>query len=155
MRHSITRKITAIMISIVAGTVLLCWFINTTLLESYYIEHKQRALLDTFDMVYKESENGRTDEDEFQIKLDTKSSNSDISYMIIRSDHTIIQSNVGDDERLLFQFLELIFHRNDGNTQVLKNTQEYVVEKTKDRRLNTDYLVLWGSLQNGIDAYRS
>lgn len=149
MRHSITRKITAIMISIVAGTVLLCWFINTTLLESYYIEHKQRALLDTFDMVYKESENGRTDEDEFQIKLDTKSSNSDISYMIIRSDHTIIQSNVGDDERLLFQFLELIFHRNDGNTQVLKNTQEYVVEKTKDRRLNTDYLVLWGSLQNG------
>lgn len=149
MKHSITRKITAIMISIVAGTVLLCWFINTTLLESYYIEHKQKTLLDTFDMVYKESENGRTDEDEFQIKLDTKCSNSDISYMIISSDHTIIQSSVGDDERLLFQFLQLIFHRDDGNTRVLKNTHEYMVEKTKDNRLNTDYLVLWGSLQNG------
>lgn len=149
MRHSITRKITAIMISIVAGTVLLCWFINTTLLESYYIEHKQKTLLDTFDMVYKESEKGRTDEDEFQIKLDTKCSNSDISYMIISSDHTIIQSSVGDDERLLFQFLELIFHTDGVNTQVLKNTQEYMVEKTKDSRLNTDYLVLWGSLQNG------
>lgn len=149
MRHSITRKITAIMISIVAGTVLLCWFINTTLLESYYIEHKQKALLDTFDMVYKESEKGRTDEDEFQIKLDTKCSNSDISYMIISSDHTIIQSSVGDDERLLFQFLKLIFHTDSGNTQVMKNTQEYMVEKTKDSRLNTDYLVLWGSLQNG------
>lgn len=149
MRHSITRKITAIMISIVAGTVLLCWFINTTLLEGYYIEHKQKALLDTFNMVYKESENGRTDEDEFQIRLDTKCSNSNISYMIISSDHTIIQSSVGDDERLLFQFLELIFHRDDGNTQVLKSTQEYMVEKTKDSRLNTDYLVLWGNLQNG------
>ena len=79
------------MISIVAGTVLLCWFINTTLLESYYVEHKQKTLLDTFDMVYRESENGRTDEDEFVISLDTKCSNSDISYMIISSDRTIIQ----------------------------------------------------------------
>ena len=25
----------------------------------------------------------------------------------------------------------------------------YMIEKTKDRRLQTDYLVLWGSLQNG------
>ena len=48
MKYSITRKITAIMISIVAGTVLLCWFINTSLLGSYYIEHKQKMLLDTF-----------------------------------------------------------------------------------------------------------
>ncbi len=149
MRHSITRKITTIMISIVAGTVLLCWFINTTLLESYYVEHKQKTLLDTFDMVYRESENGRTDEDEFVISLDTKCSNSDISYMIISSDRTIIQSNVGDDERLLFQFLELIFHAGNRETEILKNTTEYVVEKTKDSRLKTDYLVLLGTLQNG------
>ncbi len=149
MKHSITRKITAIMISIVAGTVLLCWFINTTLLESYYIENKQKTLLNTFNMVYKESEKGRTDSEEFPIKLETKCSNSGISFMIISSDRTIIQSNVGNDERLLLQFLELIFDMDDRNTQVLKNTPEYMIEKTKDRRLQTDYLVLWGSLQNG------
>ena len=149
MRHSITRKITAIMIGIVAGTVLLCWFINTTLLESYYLEHKQGTLLDTFDMVYEESKNGRTDEEDFLIRLETKCSNSGISFMIISSDRTILQSSVGDDERLLFQFLELIFHSDDRNTVVLENTQEYMIEKTKDSRLQTDYLVLWGSLQNG------
>lgn len=149
MKHSITRKITTIMISIVAGTVLLCWFINTTLLESYYVEHKQKSLLDTFHMVYKESGKGRTDDDEFMIELETKCSNSDISYMIISSDSTIMQSNVGNDEHLLFQFLSLIFHSGDSKAQVLKNTDEYMVEKTKDSRLQTDYLVLWGSLQNG------
>lgn len=149
MRHSITRKITTIMIGIVAGTVLLCWFINTTLLESYYVEHKQKTLLDTFDMVYRQSGNGSTDEDEFLIKLETKCSNSDISYMIISSDQTMIQSNVGDDKRLVFQFLELIFHTDGKEAEVLKNTSQYVVEKTKDNRLKTDYLVLWGNLQNG------
>ena len=50
MKHSITGKITAIMISIVAGTVLLCWFANNSLLETYYVEHKQKKLLDTFEM---------------------------------------------------------------------------------------------------------
>lgn len=46
MKHSITRKITTIMIGFLAGTVLLCWFINTTLLESYYISHKKKVLVD-------------------------------------------------------------------------------------------------------------
>ena len=149
MRHSITRKITAIMISIVAGTVLLCWFINTTLLESYYIENKQKTLLNTFDMVYEESKKGRTDGEEFLIRLETKCSNSGISLMIIKSDRTIIQSNVGNDEHFLFQFLELIFHTDDNNSRVLKNTEEYTIAKTKDSRLQTDYLMLSGTLQNG------
>ncbi len=149
MRHSITRKITAIMISIVAGTVLLCWFINTTLLESYYIENKQKTLLGTFDMVYEESEKGRTDGDDFLIRLEKRCSNSGISLMIIKSDRTIIQSNVGNDENFLFQFLGLIFHTEDKHARILKNTQEYVIAKTKDSRLKTDYLMLWGSLQNG------
>ena len=46
MKRSITWKITAIMVSIVAGTVLLCWFINTSLLETYYVENKQQKLLE-------------------------------------------------------------------------------------------------------------
>ena len=45
MKYSITKKITMIMISIVAGTVLLCWFINTTLLESYYVEHQTENIV--------------------------------------------------------------------------------------------------------------
>ena len=149
MKHSITKKITAIMISIVAGTVLLCWFINTSLLEEYYIEHKQQVLLKTFEMVDKESKSGRTDKEEFKIKLEKQCANSNITMMIISSDRTIIQSNVGDDEVLLLQFLNLIFHTDNQDTKVLENTEQYMVEKTTDSRLESDYLVLWGNLQNG------
>ncbi|MEY8391754.1 sensor histidine kinase [Lachnospiraceae bacterium] len=149
MRHSITGKITAIMISIVAGTVLLCWFINNTMLESYYVEHKQRTLLDTFEMVDKESGAGKTDREHFLIRLERQCTNSNITMMIISSDRTIMYSNVGDDERLLLQFLNLVFYQDNEDTQVLKNTSQYMVEKTKDSRLESDYLVLWGNLQNG------
>ncbi len=149
MKYSITRKITTIMVSIVAGTVLLCWFINTTLLGSYYIDHKQKILLDTFQMVDKESESGRTDRRDFKIALERQCANSNITMMIIRPDSTIVQSNVGNDTVLLLQFMELVFHAGDQEAEVLENTERYTVERTKDSRLESEYLVLWGNLQNG------
>lgn len=149
MRYSITRKITAIMVSIVAGTVLLCWFINTTLLGSYYIEHRQKMLLDTFQMVDKESESGRTDRKDFKIALERQCANSNITMMIIRPDSTIVQSNVGNDTVLLLQFMQLVFHTGDQEAEIVENTERYTVERTKDNRLESEYLVLWGNLQNG------
>ena len=148
MKYSITGKITAIMISIVAGTVLLCWFINTSLLENYYVEHKQQKLLATFRMVDEASGEGRDGTEHFRIRLEKQCANSNITMMIISSDQTILDSNVGDDETLLFQFLELIF-RTDKDAEILESTEQYTVEKTADSRLKTDYLVLWGNLQNG------
>ncbi len=148
MKYSITGKLTAIMLSIVAGTVLLCWFINTSLLEPYYVKDKQQKLLDTFEMVnsVSMSEEGWTEE--FAIRLEKQCSNSNITRMIISSDSTIIDSNVGDNETLLLQFLELVF-RKDKNAETLLNTEQYMVEKTTDKRLKTEYLVLLGNLPDG------
>ena len=148
MKHSITGKITAIMIGIVAGTVLLCWFINTSLLEDYYVEHKQQKLLSTFQMADRASSEGKIGTEKFIIRLEKQCANSNITMMIIGPDRTIIHSNVGDDRTLLLQFLELIF-KVDEDAEILENTGEYVVEKTDDSRLKTDYLVLWGNLQDG------
>ena len=149
MRHSITGKITAIMISIVAGTVLLCWFVNNTLLESYYVEHKQRTLLDTFEMVDVESKEGKINREDFLIRLEKQCTNSNITMMIVSSDRTCMYSNVRDEEHFLRQFLNLIFYKENEDTQILKNTSQSMVEKTKDSRLESDYLALWGNLQNG------
>ena len=75
MKHSITGKITVIMLSLVAGTVLLCWFINTTLLETYYVEHKQQKLLDTYEMVNNASISGEAGTEEFAIRLEKECAN--------------------------------------------------------------------------------
>ncbi len=148
MKHSITGKITVIMLSLVAGTVLLCWFINTTLLEPYYVEHKQQKLLDTYEMVNNASISGEMGTEEFAIRLEKECANSNITRMIIGSDSTIIDSNVGDDETLLLQFLELIFRKNKS-AEILKSADRYVVEKMSDKRLKTEYLVLYGNLADG------
>lgn len=149
MRHSITKKITTIMICIVAGTVLLCWFINTTLLGEYYENYKQNALIDIFEMVDAAYENGAGGEDSFQIELEKRCSNSNISMLVLTSDWTVVQSNVANAERAKDMLFEILFSGDGKNTVSVKSTNLYIIEKTRDNRLGTDYLVLYGVLQNG------
>lgn len=149
MKHSITRKITTIMISIVAGTILLCWFINTTLLEKYYISNKEDSLVNTFQTVDAAYTKGYGNTEEFAIELEKKCANSNITMMVIRSDGTIIQSNVSNKELLREQFLDIIFSSGSQDTVVIENSEQYIIQKTTDTRLNSDYLVLWGNMQNG------
>lgn len=149
MKRSITKKITTIMISIVAGTVLLCWFINTTLLEDYYISHKRDALINTFQMVDNAYSEGTGQSEEFEIELEKKCSNSNITMIVISSDGTILQTNVSNKDLLREQFFDIIFSSGNQDTVVVKNTDQYIVEKTTDTRLKSDYLVLWGNLQDG------
>ena len=42
-KYSITRNIAYTMIGMVTGTVLLCWFLNSTFLESFYTVNKENA----------------------------------------------------------------------------------------------------------------
>ena len=149
MRKSITQKITTIMICIVAGTVLLCWFINTTLLEKYYITDKQQVLLNTFYLIDGEYEEGNRLSEKAAIELEKRCASGNITMMIVNSGGLVISSNVNDVENFLKQLYEAIYAATDENTQVLESTGQYVIKKTRDTRLNSDYLALWGTLQNG------
>ncbi len=50
MRHqrSITTQIYLVIIGLISGTVLLCWFLNTTFLESYYSKLKSTQLVNCY-----------------------------------------------------------------------------------------------------------
>ena len=137
------------MISIVAGTVLMCWFINTTLLEDYYISHKMNVLISTFETVDEAYTNGEGDTEEFQIELEKKCAGSNITLMVISSNGTIIQSNVSNKDMMLQQFFDIMFSTQSQDAVVVESTEDYVIEKTMDTRLKSDYLVLWGNLQDG------
>ena len=46
MKHSIRRQFALIFIGLMAGTILLCWFINSVFLEEYYIRSKTKVIMD-------------------------------------------------------------------------------------------------------------
>ena len=48
LKKSLTMQYMGTILGMVAGTVLLCWFLNTTFLEYYYTYNKQKAMLEGF-----------------------------------------------------------------------------------------------------------
>ena len=55
VKHSLTLQYTGTILGLVVGTVLLCWFLNTTFLKYYYTYNKQNVMLDGFSVIDQES----------------------------------------------------------------------------------------------------
>jgi len=70
LKYSITGKITVIMVGMVAGTALLCWVLNNTLLEHYYITNKQKSLQRVYERTASAVETGTLYGEAAEIELE-------------------------------------------------------------------------------------
>lgn len=153
-QHSITTQITLTIVGLVAGTVLLCWLLNVTLLEGYYTRYKQEVLENGFQQINAASEQGILNTSDYDIDFEKICSNGNLTILIITSDGTVVRSSTNGVENLRMQFMEIIMAsvQNDDmhlNMKVLKATDNYVMGEKEDTRLESDYLILWGTLADG------
>lgn len=148
-KGSLTRELAVIIIGLVAGTIILCWFINTSFLGKYYMLHKQDTLLDGFQVMDEASAHGELTSDNFDVTFDNLCANGNITVMIISSDRTIIRSSVNDNQAILIEFMNVLFGNNDSKPEILKKADNYVIQRKTDTRLQSEYLVLYGTLSNG------
>ena len=121
-KGSLTRELAVILVGLVAGTIMLCWFINTSFLEKYYMLNKQDSLIDGYDVINGASETGELNSSEFDVTFDNLCANGNIAVMIISSNRAI---------------------------EILQRSDNYVIQKQTDTRLSSEYMVLYGTLSNG------
>lgn len=148
-KHSIRRQILAVMTGLVAGTVLLCWLLNTTIAGWYYTKNKQKSLLDAFMAIDTASREGILTSSDFDIEFERICSNGNITIMVIQPDRTPVRSSAGDIETLQLQFLEIILGIKQNEAEIIDQTNNYTLERQIDSRMNAEYLVLWGTLDDG------
>ena len=150
VRHSLTLQYTGTILALVAGAVLLCWFLNTTFLEYYYTYNKQNAMLEGYSVINEESREGTLATSGFDVGFENICANGNIAILIISADGSIIRASVNDTRALKNQFMDAIFgDPSETSTELLEKTNSYVLEKQVDSRLNSEYLVLWGTLSDG------
>jgi len=148
-KGSITRQIVIVMIGLVAGTVLLCWVLNTVFLEGFYSSTKKKLLINDFSLINAASKQDTLDSSDFALEFDKISANSNITIMIISSDSTIIMSSANDNEAVLSQFRDAIFGAPREHLKAIEKKYNYGIYKQQDSRLLTDYYMLWGTLSDG------
>ena len=154
MRHSykwsITTQFCVVIIGLVTGTVLLCWFLNTTFLESYYSSMKMDQLVGGYDAIDQAVKEERLRSSEFGVELDRLCANGNIELLIIDSDGAVVRSSSNDALNLINRFLDVIFGASaDKGRKEVASTDNYSVLQVTDRRIASEYLVLWGTLADG------
>lgn len=146
---SLTKELVFIIVALVAGTILLCYLLNVTLIERYYISNKQNTLLEGFEVIDEACVKGEMNAPSFDVTFDNLCANGNINVLIINSDQTIVRSSANDARVMLMEFMNILFGANSENSVVLERQNNYNIIRQRDSRLNSEYLVLYGSLSNG------
>lgn len=146
-KHSLTRQITSIVSLLVAGAILLCWVLNTTLLPRYYMHNKKEVLMENYQTISNASAQNELESDEFAVTFDNLCSNGNIMALILLQDGKVLRSSVNDLDALRTEFWDVLLHGD--KMEVLYSNKQYQLLKKTDTRLDSEYLVLVGVLENG------
>lgn len=150
MKMSIKTNFTLIFIGLMTGTLLLCWFINSTFLEDYYLRSKQEKLFNAYESINQAASEDVMHTEGFDIVFEKICATGNLSILIIDSSTRIIKSSSKNDTNLNRRLMDHIFGLLDGSDRkVLVKTENYIVEITKDAYSQLDYIELWGELDNG------
>ena len=149
MKHSIKKQFATIFVLLMAGTILLCWFINTTCLERFYMQKRQQVLLNAFDTINKAATDGSINSDVFDIELQKTCGKYNINMVVIDADSDTIKSSNNNPEMLTRLLLDKFFGSKTMQKDVLKEEENYMVEITTDHLTQTEFMEMWGILDNG------
>ncbi len=148
-KGSLTRELVSVILGLVTGTVFLCWILNAVFLERYYLTNKKRSLLADFGTIDAASMTGELYSGAFDVTFDNLCANGNTTVMIISSDHTIVRSSVNNTQKLLMEFTNIIFGDRQNETVILESDDSYIIQRQTDQRLDSEYLVLYGTLSDG------
>lgn len=164
MKHSIRKQFAVIFIALMAGTIGLCWFINTMFLQDYYVKNKQKILITSYDKLNQLFQTEDYQSDTFNIEFSKICNTNNLSVVVVDSSLKTIISSVKEEEILIGRLMDHIF-REDApemggepeneedakhrGSEVLEATDDYMIKMSTDPRMQTDYIELWGTMQNG------
>ncbi len=168
VRYSIRKQFACIFIGLMAGTILLCWFINNTFLEQFYFYNKQEVVMDAYKRLNQAADRGQIASENFDVQLQQLSGRYDISILILDEDSETVRVSGGDPAMLkLDLWNHLIFdlydtegedgeQKEDGegrlhsNKTLLRNESPfYILQLVTRPSVDMDYLDMWGFLNNG------
>lgn len=148
MKYSIRRQFAAIFIGVMAGTILLCWFINNTFLEKYYIMNKRTVLLNIYGELQNAVENEGLDSDTYTLKLQQSCAKYNLSLLVVDANSSTIKVVGNDSDFMKQQLLKHVFMMTE-TAETMEETSRYVIQRVGDPRSRLDYIEIWGILENG------
>ena len=148
MKYSIKKQFAAVFCLLMMGTILLCWFINDTFLESYYLSNKQKVLMNAYQVMNRAADEGTIGTEEFDIEFQKIWGKSNINFIILDAESQTLMTSTHNYEMLSRQLVNNLFDKNN-NKEILSEGKNYEISIMADSMTQIEYVVMWGVLDNG------
>ena len=151
MKYSIKKQIAGIFIGVLAGSFLLIFLANALFLEKYYQSDKKKALVSTYEFLNEGVNDGLEEDEDFLTEFNLICATDNISAFVMdNSGEPLLYTERAYQilQRTLYSF---IFEADDsaGMTEILEETDNYVIRESKESLNDTDYLEIIGTLDSG------
>lgn len=152
-KMTLTWRLILTMVGIVAGTFLLCCLFNSTFLEKFYIYHKEQALRNCYRNVVQICEKTDYTADQYDVAFERICSDNNINMLIINADKMVVWTSYSNTQRFQMQMDDWIYGSDRSKILVLYSGRNYTLVRQIDERLQSEYLVLLGKLNDGGMVY--
>ena len=103
--------------------------------------------MENYQTISNASAQNELESDEFAVTFDNLCSNGNIMALILQQDGKVLRSSVNDLDALRTEFWDVLLHGD--KMEVLYSNKQYQLLQKTDTRLDSEYLVLVGVLENG------
>lgn len=150
MKFSIRKQFALVFCLLMAGTILLCWFINNTFLEKYYLNNKQKAMMSAYLIINKVSNEGTIESEDFDIEFQKICGKNNINIILLDAETRTLKTSISDYEILSRQLLDYVFKKGiTDKDKLLSSEENYEMYIKMDERTQLEYVDMWGVLDNG------
>ena len=128
---------------------LLIFLLNTTLLSYIYMLYKQNAMVDTFQTINDAANSGDLYADDYYYTFEAMTSKENLSVIVTSSDGTVCLASQHDYDLIKSQMYMIMFKDSDESPWLDLDGENYSIERFTDDRNDQEYLILWGTLDDG------
>lgn len=161
MKHSIRMQLTIIFSIVIIGTVGLCWILNSSFLGEYYINQKVASLKIAYSCINEASNKDEISSEAFDIEIQKICAKYNLSMLVMDEATQTVKSTMSDTKMLWSQLLNHIFFQEkkdnsvdtskdeeNNGIKILEAQEQYMIQIGVDYKTNTDYIEMWGELDN-------
>ncbi len=154
VRRSLRTEFNFMFLMVMVGMIVFCLIINRTFLEKVYLSHQLNVTKAAYNNINEASTKDSFNSDEYDIELQKICDRYGIELIILDADSQTLKASAADTDymaKILWDNLigGSITTNYVTNREIIEKTNTYTVQIETDKRMNTEYLEIFGVVDSG------
>lgn len=150
LKHSISKQFAGIFIGMMVVTVIFIGVINIVFLDDYYMQEKQKNLMQVYGTINYAANTGELSTEEFyNVNLYNLCSKYNITGLVVDMKSQKITAFGADEEQSRRQLWDNLLLMDRYSQTPMQESNSYKMMIVTDKVSQMEYVDLWGTLENG------